>query len=211
MPKLFFEWVSLVTLITCSVEWVQLSSLASNEKTSWYSAKGHWVESTRSGGHDSNPLRSNSWNNFSCLCFMVSLGIGRPCASSNASITLVCMGGSGTHVTVTALVTRVFFVGVLRKAILFLTTMATACYHHTTLFKCSAWSGPGVRTHLQHEGPESCLTPLLCEQSLFLAYITWDKKASRVLVFLGVTTSLYSLGCDSPATTLSFSTVAVAH
>ena len=31
--------VSLVTLITCSVEWVQPSSLGSNEKMSWYSAQ----------------------------------------------------------------------------------------------------------------------------------------------------------------------------
>ena len=68
--------VSPVTLMTCFAEWVQLSFLGSNEKTSWYSAKRDWVEATSSGGHDSNPFRSNSSNNFSCLSFMVNLGIG---------------------------------------------------------------------------------------------------------------------------------------
>ena len=37
---------SSVTLITCLVEWVQLSSLVSKEKMLWYSAKRDWTEST---------------------------------------------------------------------------------------------------------------------------------------------------------------------
>ena len=115
--------VSLVTLITCSDEWVQLSSLGSNEKMSWYSAKRDWAESARLGGHDSNPLRSNSSNNISCLCFTVSLGTWRPYAPSKASITSVCIGGSGTHVTAAALATRVFFLRVWGHTLLFLTTM----------------------------------------------------------------------------------------
>ena len=67
--------VSSVTLTTCYIEWVQLSLLGSNEKTSWYLAKRDWAEAISSGGHDSNLLRSNSQNNFSCLCFLPNLGI----------------------------------------------------------------------------------------------------------------------------------------
>ena len=63
--------VSLVTLITCSVEHVQPSLLGSSEKTSWYSGKRDWAEASSMGGQDSKPLRSNSSNNFSCLCFTV--------------------------------------------------------------------------------------------------------------------------------------------
>ena len=104
--------VLLVTLITCSVTWVQTSLLGSREKTSWYSAKRNWAESASLGGQDSNPLRSNSSNNFSCLCFMVSFGIRRSCAPSNTFIMPVCIGGSGTQVTAAALTTGVFFLRV---------------------------------------------------------------------------------------------------
>ena len=45
-----------MTLIMCSVEWVQPSSLGSNEKTSWYLARSDQAESTSSGGHDFKPL-----------------------------------------------------------------------------------------------------------------------------------------------------------
>ena len=56
-------WITLngvlsVTLITCSVEWVQLSSQDSKEKVSWYSARSEWAESTSSGGQDPRLLKS---------------------------------------------------------------------------------------------------------------------------------------------------------
>ena len=101
-----------VTLITCSVEWVQPSLLGSSEKTSWYSAKRDWVEATSLGGQDSNPLRSNFSNNFSCLCFTVNLGIWWPWSSSSTPVKPVCTGGSGTWVTMTSLTTGVFFLRV---------------------------------------------------------------------------------------------------
>ena len=104
--------VSSVILITCSVEWVQPSLLGSKEKTLLYSAKSDWVESASSGGQDSNPLRSSSSNNFSYLCFMVNLGVWRSWASVKTSIPPVCTGSSGTHVTMTALATGVFFLKV---------------------------------------------------------------------------------------------------
>ena len=100
--------VLLVTLITCSVEWVQPSSLGSNEKILWYLAKRDGAEATSSGDQDSNLLRSNSSNNFSCLCFTVSSGIWCLWTPSDTSVKQVCTGGSGTHVTVTALATGVF-------------------------------------------------------------------------------------------------------
>ena len=83
--------VSLVTLITCLVEWVQPSSLASKEKMSWYSAKRDQAASASWSGQDSNPLRSNFSNSLSCLCFAVSFGIWWPWALLNASIMLVHM------------------------------------------------------------------------------------------------------------------------
>ena len=52
--------VSSVTLITYLVEWMQPSSIGSNEKTSWYLAKSCQVESSNSGGHDYKPLKSSS-------------------------------------------------------------------------------------------------------------------------------------------------------
>ena len=113
-----------MTLITCLAEWVQPSSLGSKEKTLWYSAKRDVVESTSSGGQDSNPLKSNSLNNFSCLYFTVSFGVWRPCTLSDASITPVPIGGSGTNVAATALTTEVFFLRVWGYATLFLTTTA---------------------------------------------------------------------------------------
>ena len=117
--------VSLVTLITCSVEWVQPSLLGFREETLWYSAKRDWVEATSWVGQDSNPLRSNSSNNFSCLCFMVCFGAYRPWASSGASVQSVCTGNPSTHVTMTVLATGVFFLRVWGYAILFLTTTVT--------------------------------------------------------------------------------------
>ena len=66
--------VSSVTLIVHSVEWVQPNSAGSNEKTSWYLAKILWAASVSSGGHEFNPLRSNSSNSFPCFCLVVKLG-----------------------------------------------------------------------------------------------------------------------------------------
>ena len=104
--------VSSVTLITCLVEWVQPNSVGSNEKTSWYSAKSHWVESANSGGHNSNPLRSSSLNSFPCLCLTVNLGVWGPWGSSAPSGNLVSASSSGTAVAATALATGVFFLRV---------------------------------------------------------------------------------------------------
>ena len=114
-----------VTLITCLVEWVQPSSLDSKEKTSWYSAKRDQAEHTSSHGQDSNPSKSNSSNNFSCLCFMVSFGNWRPWGPTNASTMPVHICGSGTHVVATALTTRVFLLRVWGYTVLFLTTKGT--------------------------------------------------------------------------------------
>ena len=76
--------------------------------------------STSSGVQNSNPLRSNSSNNFSCLCFTISFGTWGWWASSDASIKSVCTSSSGTHMTTTALATGVFFLRVWGYAILFL-------------------------------------------------------------------------------------------
>ena len=66
--------VSSVTLIVCSVEWVQPNSVGSNKNMLWYSAKSQWAVSASSWGQESNPLKSSSSNNFPCLCLTVSVG-----------------------------------------------------------------------------------------------------------------------------------------
>ena len=128
--------VSSVTLITCLVEWVQPSSLGSSEKMSWYLAKRDWASATNSSGQDSNLLRSNSSNSFSCHCFTVNLGVWWPQSFSGTSIKLVCIESSGTWVTMTALATRVFFLKVWGYVVLFLTTTAMFYCHCATLYLC---------------------------------------------------------------------------
>ena len=75
--NLSLKEVSSITLIMCLVEWVQPSSLGSNEKTSWYLARSNQVESASSRGHNSKPLRSSSSNSLPCLCLAVNLGACR--------------------------------------------------------------------------------------------------------------------------------------
>ena len=67
--------VSSVTLIVCSVEWVQPNSIGSNKNTLWYSTNRRWAASASSRGQESNPLRSSSSNNFPSLCLTVNLGL----------------------------------------------------------------------------------------------------------------------------------------
>ena len=121
----------------------------------WYSAKKDQMESASSGDQDSNPLKSNSLNNFSCLCFMVSFGIWRTWAPSNASITLVCIGGSGTHVAMIALATGSSSSGSGYMPCYFSIPQRHSCCHCTILYKYSVLPGPGVRIHLQHVWFES--------------------------------------------------------
>ena len=114
LPKSFLEW-GIIGNFNDMFSWMDAASLlGSNEKTSWYSAKRDQVEATSSGGHDSNLLRSNSWNNFSCLCFTVNLGIWWLLSSTSPIIPgePICARGSGTWVTSTALTTGVFFLRV---------------------------------------------------------------------------------------------------
>ena len=191
--------VSSVTFITCSVECVQPSSLGSCEKTSWYSAKRDQAEAPSLGGQDSNPLRSNSSNNFSCLCF-------------TASVKLVCTGDSGTHVTATALTTGVFLFRVWVYAVLFLTTTVTFLLPMPN----SIWAFCTIRPW--GKDPSSIcraqvITLIPSPMWAFLIHvcITWDQMALMVLVSLVVTISSYSRVSDSPATALLSSTVAVAH
>ena len=116
---------SSVTLVTCSVKWVQLSSQGSTEKMSWYSARNDWVESASSGGQDPKPLKSNFSNSFSCLWSAVSFSVWMPWASSNMSIIPGHIYGSGTQLAATTLATRIFFLRVWGYAILFLTMKVT--------------------------------------------------------------------------------------
>ena len=66
--------VSSVTLIVCSVEWVQPNLVDSYKKMSWYSTKRQWAVSANSRGHEFNPFKSNSSNSLPCLCLIVKLG-----------------------------------------------------------------------------------------------------------------------------------------
>ena len=121
-----FSWngASSVTLITCSVIWVQLSSQGSKEKMSWYSAKSEWVDSTRSRDHDSKLLNSNFSNSFCYLCSVVSFCVWMPWASSNSSIMPGYTCSSGNQLEATTLTTGIFFFRVWGYDVLFLITMA---------------------------------------------------------------------------------------
>ena len=68
----------LVTFITSSVEWLQLSLQSSKEKMILYSARSEWEESTSSGDQDAKPLKPNFSSSFSCLCAAVSFMSGCP-------------------------------------------------------------------------------------------------------------------------------------
>ena len=73
----------------CSVEWVQPNSAGSSENTSWNLARSQEVASANSGVQESKMLKSNSSNNFPCLCLTVSLGVWKsadlPIPSCNPS------------------------------------------------------------------------------------------------------------------------------
>ena len=115
---------SLVTLITCLLEWLQLSSQGSKEKM-WYSARSEWAESACSGNQDPKLLKSNFLNSFSCLCPAVSFSVWMSWALSNASIMPGHTCSSGTQLGATTLTTGIFFCMVWHYAVLLLTTMAT--------------------------------------------------------------------------------------
>ena len=104
--------VSPVTLIVCSVGWVQPNSMGSSKKTSQYLAKSHWAASASSRGHEFYPLRSNSLNSLTCLCLVVKLGLWGSWGSSSPSHTLISGGVSSTTVVATALATRAFFLSI---------------------------------------------------------------------------------------------------
>ena len=117
--------MSPVTLITCLLERVLPSLLGSREKMPCYSAKRDWVELASLGGQDSNPLRSNFLNSFSCLCSVVSFCGLIPWTPSNASFIPGPICGSGIQLAATALATRTFFFKVWGNTILFLITTVT--------------------------------------------------------------------------------------
>ena len=114
--------VVLVTLITCSVECIQLSSLGSKEKMSWYCQEGL------------GRICQLWWPGFQSTQIQLLKQLFLPLlhghlwhleALSNASITPVHIGGSGNCVTATALTTGVLFHRVWGYTVLFLTTTAT--------------------------------------------------------------------------------------
>ena len=101
--------VSSVTLITCSVEWVQSSSRDSKEKMSWYSTRREWAGSASSGSQDPRPLKSNFLNTFYCLCSMVIFGAWMPWTSSNASTMTGHISTSGMLLAAITLAMEIFF------------------------------------------------------------------------------------------------------
>ena len=100
---------SSVTLITCSIKWVQPSSQDSKEEMSWYSARGEWVESASFSSQDSRLLKSNFSNSFSCLCLLVMFSVWMPWTLSNTSIMPGCICASGTWLAANTLATGIFF------------------------------------------------------------------------------------------------------
>ena len=100
--------VSSVTFMICSVEWVQPNSAGSKENTSWYLARSQWAASTNSGVQESKLLKSNSSNNFPCLCHTVSLGVWEWASLPIPSCNPLDSGNSGTGNATAALATGFF-------------------------------------------------------------------------------------------------------
>ena len=100
--------MSSVTLIICSVKWVQPNSTGSNENMSWYSARSQQAASASLGAQESRPLKSNSSNNLPCLCLMVSLGVWDSWDSSAPSSNCSSSGSLGTGNAATTLATGGF-------------------------------------------------------------------------------------------------------
>ena len=130
--------LSSVTFIICSLEWVQPNSAGSNENMSWYLARRQQAASASSGVHKSRPLKSNSLNNFPCLCLTVSLGVWESLDSSAPSTNCSPLGGSGTGDAATTLATGVFFWRVCEYAVLFHTTTTAFYCLSSTQCMCSA-------------------------------------------------------------------------
>ena len=101
--------VSFVTLIICSVEWVQPNSTGSKVKTSWYLARSWQAASASSRGHKFNLLKFNSINSLPCLCLVVKLSGWGSWGPSSPSHTLISSGVSSTTIAATALATGAFF------------------------------------------------------------------------------------------------------
>ena len=143
--------LSLVTLIECSIEWVQPNSAGSIEKTLWYSAKSWQVASANSGDHESNPRRSSSSNNFPCLCLTVSLGVWGSWSLSFPSHKWVSTGGPITVVKNTTLATGVFFWRFWGLVVLFLTTMTAfllPCFNSMYIFcMVRPWEKRAISSH----------------------------------------------------------------
>ena len=120
-PNCSLNRVLSVTLITCSVKWVQPSLLGSKEKTLWYSAKrlGKICQLWLPGFQ---PTQIYLLKQFFLTLLHGQFGVRRPWASSNVSILPVCIGSSGTCVATTALATDVLFLRVWGYAVLFLTS-----------------------------------------------------------------------------------------
>ena len=103
------KWVSLVTFIVCSMEWVQPNSVGSKENTSWYLAKSWHAAFASLGVQESRLLKSNSSNSLPCLCLTVSLGVWESLDSSAPSYNCSPSGGLDTGDAATTPATGVFF------------------------------------------------------------------------------------------------------
>ena len=188
---------SLVTLITCLVEWVQLSSQGSREKMSWYSARSKWAESASSGSQEPKPLNSNFLNSFSCLCSVVNFRVWLPWASSNAYIMPGHTCGSGTQLAATTLATGIFFFRVWGYTILFLTMMATLLLPLQFWCKHSVSSNLGavvLHQHVGHESSHSTLHQWMQSSSVHV-YSGWE-DINHFAISCGDTSS-YSVGSST--------------
>ena len=134
-------------------------------------AKRDWEETASLGGQDSKPLRSNSSNNFSCLCFTVILALAfhshgfllMPLSNWSAQGGLVIvwlqlplpLGSSSSESG-----DMLYY---------FSPPQQYSYCHCTTLYKCSVLSDPRVRIHIPHVGPKSShWSTLQCEWSTSL-------------------------------------------
>ena len=168
-PKSFFKW-GIISNFNQIFSWMGTAKFTGLQwEDVMYLPKRDLVEATRLGDQDSNPLRSNSSNNFSCLCFTVSLGDWWLWTPSDTSVKPVCIGCSGTMWLWLPLPLGSSSSESGDMPYYSSPPQQHSYCHCTILYKCFVPSGPGVRIHPQPIEPESShWFPLQCEQSLSL-------------------------------------------
>ena len=190
-----------MTLITCLVKWVQLSSQGSKEKILWYSIRTEQVDSANSGDQDPKPLKSS----LSCFCSAVSFSVWMPWASSNMHLTFQLhlwlqhpMGSCYSHhwdlllqgVRVCHTISH-YNCNILAAIV----HVSVGILYHQDIGAVVLSSAHRVRVITFNLAPVNAVFMCAC--------MIWDEKASIILLPFVVTTSSFSVGSSTLVVMLS--------